>query len=217
MQLPAASGMAETSSSTAMIATLLALGLAPTIGMWIGGGWLAALLFAATAAVVTMRALARHNQALRDPDPLTGQLTPQQAIGMLSALRGQPLAASVVARVAEIDTLASTDPDAAYAALTTLLTQAPRHTAALVLCARLAFLLGRADAGGRWETALRVALDTGLNRVAATTFVSHREHREMLALGPTHRAALATALAANGHPDDARWWRNPERAGADPQ
>jgi hypothetical protein len=78
---------------------------------------------------------------------------------------------------------------------------------ALVLCARLAFELAHGDAVARWTAALRAALDTGLNRVAASTFVAHREHRDALDLTAAHRTALAHALLANGHAEDARWAR----------
>jgi hypothetical protein len=199
--------MAEATNPIGLIATVLALGLAPTVGMMLGGGWLAAFLFVATAAVVTMRAMAKHHRALRDPDPTLQQLTPQQAIGMLSALRGQPLAGSVAARVAEIEELAQRDAPAAHARIVALVEEAPRNVAALILCARLAFALRRPDAAARWATALRVALDTGLNRVAATSFVEHRVHRDALQLDPSHVAALARALEANGHREDALWWR----------
>lgn len=198
--------MADSVNPMGILATLLALGLAPTAGMMLGGGWVAAFAFVATAVIVTMRAFAKHNVAVRDRAPLVGELTPQQAMGMLSALHGQPLATSVLARVEALDELAKTDPSTAYTRVLELVAEAPRNVAALVLCARLAFTLDRSDAVHRWDDALRTALDTGLNRVAATTFVAHRDQREALSLGGAHRRALVRALEANGHTDDAVWW-----------
>lgn len=199
--------MADAPSGAGIVATLLALGLAPTVGMMLGGGWVAAFAFVAAATIVTMRALGRHRRALREPDPLGAQLTAGQAIGMLSAMRGLPLAPSALGRVEVLTQLAERDPAAAHAGVVALLAEAPRNVAALVLCARLAFALQHDDAPQRWAEALRIALDTGLNRVAAMAFVAHREHREALRLGAGHAAALANALGANGHAADATWCR----------
>jgi hypothetical protein len=131
----------------------------------------------------------------------------RRRIARRSALRGQPLASSLHGKVEELAKLAETDPVTAHARVCALLDETPRNVPALVLCARLAFELRHGDAIGRWAAALRTALDTGLNRVAASTFVAHREHRDALDLNPAHRSALAHALLANGHAEDAAWAR----------
>ena len=199
--------MAESPNAFGILATLLVLAVAPTFGMMIGGGWTAAFAFVATAAIVTTRALSKHARASVDREAIPGGLTATQAIGMLSALRGQPLASSIHGKVEDLAKLAETDPVTAHARVSELLVEAPRNVPALVLCARLGFELAHGDAPARWAAALRAALDSGLNRVAASTFVAHREHRDALDLTPAHRSALAHALLANAQADDSRWAR----------
>jgi hypothetical protein len=199
--------MADTANPTSIFATLLAIGVAPVVGMFIGGGWVAAVFFVAAASLVTARAFKKHARSMADRDVLDAALTPTQAIGMLSALRGKPLAGSAHAKVEDLAKLADTDPVTAHARVCEMLVESPRNVPALALCARLAFDLQHTDASARWATALRIAIDQGLNRVAAATFVAHREHRDALELSPSHRNALAHALLANGHADDARWAR----------
>lgn len=199
--------MAESPNAMGILATVLVLGIAPTAGMMVGGGWAAAFAFVATAAIVTARALSKHSRASTDREAIAGELTATQAIGMLSALRGQPLASSLHGKVEDLAKLAQTDPVTAHARVCELLVESPRNVPALALCARLAFELGHDDAVARWAAALRAALDSGLNRVAASTFVAYREHKAALDLTAAHRTALAHALLANGHTEDATWAR----------
>jgi hypothetical protein len=106
-----------------IVATLLALGIAPTLGMMVGGGWAAAFAFVATAAIVTARAFSKHAKASADREAIGGELTPTQAIGMLSALRGQPLASSIHGKVEDLAKLAETDPVSAHARVCDLLSR----------------------------------------------------------------------------------------------
>jgi hypothetical protein len=190
-----------------ILGVLLALGLAPTLGMSVAGGWGAAIAFVATAAIVVSRALSRTQQALREREvPLAG-LGGAQALAMMDATRGRAPTDSTLGRVDALRAVAKHDPERARRELGALTEASGNNLAALVAYSDLAFEHGWPDAHERWAQTIAGALDRGINRLAAITFARHAAHRETLDLDPRYGASLAAALMANGEPDHALWVR----------
>jgi hypothetical protein len=187
---------------------VMSIGVSTVVGFVLGGWVLAILLFIAVAIAVFMRALRRNKAMLREPElPDLGGLPPSQAIAVLAALRGQPLQSPVLTRIEQIEASAAHDARRALVELDELLVEHPRSVPALLLRARLQFELEHADATRSWSRAIAFALDGGLNTIAAKGFDRHVVHRERLELDRPHLLALAKALAAHGHDDDAAWCR----------
>jgi hypothetical protein len=194
-------------SPMAILGVLLALGIAPTLGMSVAGGWGAAIAFVAAATIVVSRALARTQHALREREvPLAG-LGGAQALAMMDATRGRAPTDSALARVEALRAMAKHDPERARREFAAAIEAPGNNLAALVAYTDLAFELGWADAHERWAQTIAGALDRGINRLAAITFARHSAHRETLDLDPRYGASLAAALTANGEPDHALWVR----------
>lgn len=190
-----------------VLAMLLALGIAPTVGMMLGGGWGAAFAFLATAGIIVSRTFARTQQALRDREvPLAG-LGGAQALAMMDATRGRAPTDSTLGRVDALRAVAKQDPERARRELAALIEAPGNNLVALVAYTDLAFERDWDDAHTRWAQTIAGALDRGINRLAATTFAKHAAHRDALVLDPRHGAPLAAALMANGEPDHAQWIR----------
>jgi hypothetical protein len=192
--------------------SVMSIGLSAVLGYVVGGWLLAIALFVLVSSVVFMRALRRNRAMLREPEvPGLSELPPAQAIAVLSALRGPQLQSALLTRIETIERSAEHDAGGALALLDTLLVEHPRSVPALLLRARLQFELEHGEAAASWSRALALALDGGLNLLAARAFDRHVAHREHLVLDGAHLAALAKALAAHGHDDEATWCR--ERVG----
>jgi hypothetical protein len=187
---------------------VMSIAFASVMGFVVGGLFAAAAFFALTSTIVFMRALRRSRAMLREPEvPELSALAPAQAMKVLSALRGEPLHSDALARVEELERLAEQAPERALVQLDELVTENPRSVPALLLRARLQFELEHGDAASSWSRALTLALDGGLNVLAAKAFDRHVAHREQLELDRPHLIALGKALAARGHDDDAAWCR----------
>lgn len=201
------SGVADAHPLGSWIA-VMSIGFSTVVG-YVTGGWLLALaLFVLVSSVVFMRALRRNQAMLREPEvPGLSELPPAQAIAVLSALRGPQLQSALLTRIEQIERTAEHDARSGLAELDALLVEHPRSVPALLLRARLQFELESDDAAESWSRALALALDGGLNLLAARAFDRHVAHRERLVLDRRHLEALAKALAAHGHDDDAAWCR----------
>lgn len=180
-----------------------------SVGGFVLGGWLlAAVGFVAVASIVITRALRRSRALLHEPEvPQLGELAPSQAMAMLSALKGRPLQSDALAKIEELEQIAKHAPERALARANELLAEQPRSVPLLSLCARLQFELDHPDAATTWSRALGLALDGGLNVLAAREFDRHAGKRERLELDRAHLLALGRALAARGLDDDAAWCR----------
>ncbi|MBC8074246.1 MAG: hypothetical protein IAG13_38355 [Deltaproteobacteria bacterium] len=188
--------------------SVMSIGASTVVGYVVGGWLLAIALFVLVSAVVFMRALRRSPAMLREPEvPGLSELPPAQAIAVLSALRGPQLQSALLTRIEQIERSAEHDARRALAALDEVLVDHPRSVPALLLRARLQFELEQDDAAASWSRALALALDGGLNLLAARAFDRHVAHRERLVLDDAHLAGLAKALAAHGHHDHAAWCR----------
>ncbi len=187
---------------------VMSIAAAAVVG-YVTGGWLLAMLaFVAVSTIVFMRALRRSRAMLQEPElPQLGALPPSQAMAVLSALKGKTLQSEALARIEELERIAEHDAARALVATEEMLADAPRNVPALLLRARLQFELEHAGAAASWSRALTLALDSGLNGLAARAFDRHVAHRDRLELDGPHLVALAKALAAHGHDDDAAWCR----------
>lgn len=190
------------------IALVLALGVAPALGMAVAGGWGAAFAFVATAWIVFSRTFAKTQRALRDPEVPIDGLSGAQAMAMMAATRGRAAGDSALGRVEALRAMAKHDPERAHRELVALVDQGGNNLAALVACTDIAFELGRPEAHDRWAQTLASALDRGINRLAAMTFAKHAAHRDALVLDQRYRGPLAAALAGNGEPGHAQWVRS---------
>lgn len=180
-----------------------------SVGGFMLGGWLLAVIgFVGVSSIVIMRALRRNRVLLHEPDvPKLTELAPSQAMAVLSALKGRPLQSDALARIEELERIAEHAPERALARAHELLAEQPRNVPVLLVCARLQFELDHADAAATWSRALGLALDGGLNVLAAREFDRLAGKRERLELDRPHLLALARALAARGLDDDAAWCR----------
>jgi hypothetical protein len=179
------------------------------VGGFMLGGWLLAIFgFVAASSIVIMRALRRNRALLHEPEvPQLSELAPSQAMAVLSALKGRPLQSDALARIEELERIAEHAPERALARTHELLAEQPRNVPLLCMCARLQFELDHDDAAATWSRALGLALDGGLNGLAAREYDRHAGKRERLTLDRAHMLALAKALAARGLDDEAAWCR----------
>jgi hypothetical protein len=187
--------MSSTPPPRPMQLVMLVLGVAAAAGYAIGGPTLAVGLFVGGALIVAARALARTRAALRDPElPALDRLAPQQALAVLAATHGKVITTPLLDRIEALTQAAAVDPRGALADVRVLVRQSPRSVPALLLCARLELELDEPGAARTWSRAIATALDTGLNRLAARSFVDHAAHRDALELGAEHLRDLANAL-----------------------
>lgn len=187
---------------------VMSIALASVGGFMLGGWLVAGLGFVAVSAIVIMRALRRNRALLHEPDvPQLGELAPSQAMAVLSALKGRPLQSDALARIEELEKIAEHAPERALVRAHELLAEQPRNVPVLFMCARLQFELDHADAPATWSRALGLALDGGLNVLAAREFDRHAGKRERLELDRAHLLALGRALAARNLDDEAAWCR----------
>ncbi|MBK8715360.1 MAG: hypothetical protein IPN32_11510 [Deltaproteobacteria bacterium] len=177
------------------------------LSVWSAVAWLvSATALAGISVIVARRWRARFGTALREEvAPHVGELPPQQALAVLSALHGRALASPLLERVAELEQLAATQPAQALAGARELVAAQPRAVPALSLCARLEFALHEPTAAATWTRAIAAALRVGANAAAARELEAHAEQREALGLSQAELRALAKALAARGAHEQAAW------------
>jgi len=202
-------------SPTATVGLLLLFAVSGGLGyLWsgVGGAFFAGLGVTTTAAVVwfvrKMRAQDRTRLVESAPN-LTG-LAPAQALSVMGAMSGGEGALSfkseLLTKLEVIDETLSDEPEAALKSLDPLVKSHPRSPAVHLRRARA--LLGAGDeatSGHAVTTALRCALDGGMNPMAATIFAEFESHRDTLDLEDRHLRILGKALAQHGHPDAAAW------------
>lgn len=205
-------------SPTATVGLLLLFGLSGGLGyLWagIGGAFFAGLGITTIASVGwfvrKMRAQDRTRFVESAPN-LTG-LAPAQALSVMGAMAGNdgPLSfkSELLTKLEAIDETLDSDPDGALDQLQPLLTSNPRSPAVHLRYARAHRAKGEAEIAAKTvATALRTALDGGMNPMAASIFVEFGPLRNDLDLEDRHLEMLARALGQRGHTDDAAWCKS---------
>ncbi len=185
-----------------------------------GAGWalsgplaaigLAVVTATLTTIVIGARRMRGVGRALDGPSPDLSALPAKQALAALSAATGgagsfdspQMRALDAVAEKVE------GDPEGALAEADKVREQFPRSPLVTAELARRHDALGHHDDAGRWAAeAIRLALDGGMNPMAAKLLAEFRVHRSALRLDSARRARLAGASQTAGDESGARWCR----------
>jgi len=217
--------MATTQSPPRTLALLPAAILAVAGWTWggFGSGWAwGSLLGGLTGFVVggllgimvtAVVGYSRAQASLREPPAAALEtLPPDKALAVLSAAAGAdrdgPGGSEVLSELDKIRSQAATNPGAALLRAEALRKKYPRSPAVAAQLARLHGSAGREDkAHGLAGESIRLALDGGMNPVAASLFEEFSPSREHLGLDAHLLERLALALDARGSDELATWCR----------
>lgn len=200
-------------SPTATVGLLLLFAASGGLGyVWagIGGAFFAGLGITTIAAVGWfMRKLrAQDRTRIIESAPNLAGLAPAQALSVMGAMTGTdgPLSfkSELLTKLEGIDETLERDPDGAMEALQPLVDSHPRSPAVHLRLARVRRAKSESEAE-TVTTALRTALDGGMNPMAAAIFVEFEHTREDLSLEDRHLRVLSKALAQRDHTDEAAW------------
>ena len=200
------------SSATRHVATLLgATVLGAVVGWWLGGAIVGVGLGLALGAVATITAIAsrlgRVGTALDGPSPDLSQLQPKQVLATLSAMAGGGQFDSPQMRALEVvEEKAKTDPTAALGEARRVLVKYPRSPlVAAEVSRRYRAVNDETRASSAAADAIALALDGGMNPMAAKLLAEFKDDREQFKLSAEHRARLAGAARAAGDESGAAW------------
>lgn len=183
------------------------------------GGTLVGLLGALGGALVglagyfVMRAVRLHDELRDRPAPRVLELPPDQALSVLSAMvnkdgDGRSLASEVLTSIAGIKRKSEEDLEGAVVDAEDLRRKFPRSPAVVAELARLHRLRGADQSTAKAASeAIALAIDGGMNSVAARVFQDFESLRAQLGLNEAHWQALARILDARELPEDAVWCR----------
>jgi hypothetical protein len=155
----------------------------------------------------------RAQASLREPPaPAVEMLPPDKALAVLSAATGAgrdgPGGSEVLSELDEIRSQASANPGAALLRAESLKERYPRNPAVAAELARLHGSAGREQKARELAgESIRLALDGGMNPVAASFFEEFEAYRDQLDLDDRLLERLALALDARGSDELARWCR----------
>lgn len=171
------------------------------------GGLIGAVLGALVpATAISLRQLSRGNRALQAENPIVHGLPPDQALTVLSAAasRGRDgggmisFRSQVLIELEQAALLGRTDPAEALQRVRTLAQAHPRSPAVHAELARRHLALHQpVEARASVSHALALALDGGMNPMAAKLVSEFGSLREDLKLSATHAARLAKVLQAH--------------------
>jgi hypothetical protein len=156
----------------------------------------------------------RAQASLREPPaPAVENLAPDKALAVLSAATGAgrdgPGGSEVLSELDEIRAQASANPGAALLRAEALKERFPRNPAVAAELARLHGSAGREEKARELAAeSIRLALDGGMNPVAAAFFEEFAAARDHLGLDAPLLERLALALEARGSADLASWCRS---------
>jgi len=222
---PLARSMAGTQSPPRTLALLPAAILAVAGWTWggVAAGWAwGSVLGGLTGFVIgglvgvmitALVGYSRAQAALREPPaPVIDTLPPSKALALLSAAAGAgrdgPGGSEVLAELDEIRSQAAANPGAALLRADALRKRHPRSPAVTAELARLHGSAGRDDKANELAgESVRLALDGGMNPVAASLFEEFSASREHLGLDARLLERLALALDARGSDELATWCR----------
>lgn len=200
-------------SPTATVGLLVLFAASGGLGyLWagIGGAFFVGLGVTTLAAVggFLRKMNAQDRTRIVESAPNLAGLPPAQALSVMGAMTGTDgpvnFKSELLSELEAIDATLDADPSGALEALKPLLASHPRSPAVHLRCARAR----RAKGDTEFEavaTALRTALDGGMNQMATTIFVEFESVREDLTLEDRHLRMLSKALVQRGHVDDAAW------------
>jgi hypothetical protein len=163
--------------------------------------------------VTALVGYSRAQASLREPPaPAVEMLPPNKALAVLSAAAGAgrdgPGGSEVLSELDEIRSQAGANPGAALLRADALQKRYPRSPAVAAELARLHSSAGREDKANRLAgESIRLALDGGMNTVAASLFEEFAGSRERLGLDAHRLERLALALDAQGSDELAAWCR----------
>lgn len=182
---------------------------------WVTSGPFAAVAIGTGAAVavgvvVAARRMRQVGKALDGPTPDVSQLPAKQALAALSAATGGS-ASFDSPQMRALDGVAATaehDPEAALREAERARDQFPRSPLVTAEVARRCTALERHDAAAsNASDAIRLALDGGMNPMAAKLLAEFETYRDDFSLTTAHRERLAGAALAAGDVDAAAWCR----------
>ena len=200
-------------SPTATVGLLVLFGISGGLGyLWagIGGAFFAGLGLTTVAAVgwFLRKMKAQDRTRIIESAPNLSGLPPAQALSVMGAMTGTdgPLSfkSELLTKLEVIDETLENDPDGALESLKPLLASHPRSPAVHLRRARALRCRGDAEVE-TVTTALRTALDGGMNPMAASIFVEFESVREDLTLEDRHLRMLSKALAQREHTEQAAW------------
>jgi len=200
------------SSATRHVAVLLgATVLGGLVGWWLGGALVGVGLGLALGAAATVGAIAnrlgRVATALDGPGPDLSELQPKQALATLSALAGGGQFDSPQMRGLEVVAeKAKDDPSAALGEARRLLVKYPRSPLVTAeVSRRYRAMNDETRACTAAADAIALALDGGMNPMAAKLLAEFKSDRDKFKLSAEHRARLAGAARAAGDDSGAAW------------
>ncbi len=208
-------------SPAATAGLLVLFGLSGAVGYaWggISGGFFSALGVTTAAAVVgfarKIRAADRTRLAQTAPN-LTG-LAPTQALSVMGAMTGAArsgrFGSELLTTLEALDETLERAPQAALDALGPLVQEHPRSPAVHLRFARAHQAKDDLElATDSASTSIRLALDGGMNPMAASIFVELDALRDDMNLEDRHWRTLSKALRLRGHAAEAAWCE--QRAG----
>lgn len=200
-------------SPTATVGLLVLFAASGGLGyLWagIGGAFFAGLGLTTVAAVgwFMRKMRAQDRTRIIESAPNLSGLAPAQALSVMGAMTGTdgPLSfkSELLTKLEVIDETLEDDPDGAAEALKPLLASHPRSPAVHLRHARVHRAKGDSEVE-TVTTALRTALDGGMNPMAASIFVEFEAIRENLTLEDRHLRMLSKALAQREHAELAAW------------
>lgn len=161
------------------------------------------------------RAIRLHRSLEDAPAPQVLSLPPDQALSVLSAMvnrgagsGGAGLASEVLSTLASISERAESDLSGAIVDAEDLRVRFPRSPAVPAELARLHRKREAPQAAARCASeAIALAVNGGMNAVAARTYAEFEGQRDLLELAPREWEALARVLEARDDPDAAAWAR----------
>ncbi|MEM6291151.1 MAG: hypothetical protein AAGA54_07790 [Myxococcota bacterium] len=186
----------------------------------IAGAFFAAVSVTTVAGVSYVAVRARANDRTRLAEssaPNVEGLPPAQALSMMGAMMGEggasPFRSELLGKLADIDETLTEDPSGALDALAPFLQDHARSPAVHLRVARAHRAQGEDDrAAASASTALRNALDGGMNPMAASIFEEFEALRERFDLEPRHHGVLAKVLQTRGLEAAADWCRTAANA-----